>query len=121
MSIASRPHRPGCGELVSASHDVVVQRNAGEGSSISDDDYTAAGAKVLDTADAVWESADLVLKVKEPIAEEYHRMRGDQMLFTHLHLAASQDAPGPSWRPGRHPSRTRRSSCQMARSRCCSR
>lgn len=95
MSIASRPHRPGSGELVSAGHDVVVQWNAGEGSSISDDDFTAAGAKVLDTADAVWEGADLVLKVKEPIAEEYHRMRGDQMLFTYLHLAASQECTGP--------------------------
>jgi len=81
----------GVRELVSAGHDVVVQRNAGEGSSISDDDFTAAGAKILDTADAVWESAGLVLKVKEPIAEEYHRMRGDQMLFTYLHLAASQE------------------------------
>ncbi len=81
----------GVRELVSAGHAVFVQRNAGEGASIRDDDYTAAGAKILDTADAVWERADLVLKVKEPIAEEYHRMRGDQLLFTYLHLAASQE------------------------------
>ncbi len=77
-------------ELTSHGHDVVVERGAGIGSSISDDDYTAAGAKVLDRPDDVWDFAELVLKVKEPIAEEYGRMRQGQVLFTYLHLAASE-------------------------------
>ena len=77
-------------ELTVLGHDVVVERGAGEGSAIGDDDYTAAGAKILDDADQVWAAADLVLKVKEPIAEEYHRLRPDLTLFTYLHLAASE-------------------------------
>jgi alanine dehydrogenase len=55
-----------------------------------DDDYTAAGATILGTADDVWATADLVLKVKEPIAQEYERMREGQTLFTYLHLAADR-------------------------------
>ncbi len=51
----------------------------------------AAGGRILDTADEVWAAADLLLKVKEPIAEEYHRLRKDQILFTYLHLAASKE------------------------------
>ncbi|MFC7344255.1 alanine dehydrogenase [Saccharopolyspora griseoalba] len=77
-------------ELISHGHEVVVERGAGVGSSISDDEYAAAGAKVLESADDVWAQAELVLKVKEPIAEEYGRMRRDQVLFTFLHLAASE-------------------------------
>ncbi len=80
----------GVHELVGHGHEVFIQRGAGVGSSIPDDDFTAAGAKVLDTADDVWGTAELVLKVKEPIAEEYPRMRADQVLFTYLHLAASR-------------------------------
>ncbi|QWF85312.1 alanine dehydrogenase [Amycolatopsis sp. CA-230715] len=80
----------GVHELVAAGHEVFVERAAGEGSSITDDDYLSAGAKVLDGADAVWEAAEMVLKVKEPIAEEYHRLRRDLVLFTYLHLAASE-------------------------------
>ena len=81
----------GVHELTSRGHDVVVEHGAGEGSSISDEDYLAAGAKLLDTADEVWGAADLVLKVKEPVAEEYHRLREDLTLFTFLHLAASRE------------------------------
>ena len=77
-------------ELVSHGHEVVVERGAGAGSVIADDDYAAAGAKLLESADDVWAQAELVLKVKEPIAEEYGRMRRDQVLFTYLHLAASE-------------------------------
>ena len=62
----------------------------GVGSSITNDEYVAAGAKILPTADEVWGTGDLILKVKEPIAEEYHRMREGQTLFTYLHLAASK-------------------------------
>jgi len=80
----------GVHELVRHGHDVFVETGAGLGSSITDDEYTAAGAKILASADDVWATGDLVLKVKEPIAEEYHRMREGQTLFTYLHLAASK-------------------------------
>ncbi|MFG3020882.1 alanine dehydrogenase [Streptomyces sp. NPDC048254] len=81
----------GVHELVRHGHQVVIERGAGVGSSIPDDEYIAAGARILDTADEVWATADLLLKVKEPIAEEYHRLRKDQTLFTYLHLAASKE------------------------------
>jgi alanine dehydrogenase len=80
----------GVHELVSAGHQVVVQQDAGTGSAIPDADFVAAGAEILPDADAVWAAAELVLKVKEPVAEEYHRMRKGQVLFTYLHLAASR-------------------------------
>jgi alanine dehydrogenase len=78
-------------ELTRHGHDVVVQKGAGVGSSIPDEEYIAAGARILPTADDVWEQGDLILKVKEPIAEEYSRMRKGQVLFTYLHLAASRE------------------------------
>jgi len=81
----------GVHELVRHGHQVVIEQGAGVGSSIPDEEYIAAGAKILDTADEVWATADLLLKVKEPIAEEYHRLRKDQTLFTYLHLAASKE------------------------------
>ena len=80
----------GVHELTRHGHEVVIESGAGIGSSIPDEDFTAAGAKILPTADDVWQTADLILKVKEPVAEEYHRMRRDQVLFTYLHLAASR-------------------------------
>src|ERR671929_968800 len=80
----------GVTELVRAGHEVLVEKGAGEGSSIPDADFSAAGARIVPTADDVWAAADLLLKVKEPIAEEYHRLRRDQTLFTYLHLAASR-------------------------------
>src|ERR1700744_2518624 len=83
----------GVHELVRHGHEVVIEASAGAGSSIPDEDFTAAGAKMLPTADDVWQTADLVLKVKEPVAQEYHRMRRDQVLFTYLHLAASRPCP----------------------------
>ncbi len=67
-----------------------VEKDAGVGSSILDEDYVAAGATILDSADDVWATGDLILKVKEPIEPEYHRMREGQTLFTYLHLAADQ-------------------------------
>jgi alanine dehydrogenase len=78
-------------ELCRHGHEVVVQQGAGLGSSISDEEFIAAGAQMLPTADDVWGQADLILKVKEPIAEEYPRMRSGQILFTYLHLAASRE------------------------------
>ncbi|WP_295012434.1 alanine dehydrogenase [uncultured Microbacterium sp.] len=80
----------GVHDLVLAGHEVFVQAGAGTGSSMSDADYLNAGATLLDDADEVWARAELVLKVKEPIASEYHRFRGDLVLFTYLHLAADR-------------------------------
>ncbi len=80
----------GVHELTRHGHDVFVEHDAGVGSSITDDDYVAAGAKILPDADATWAEGDLVLKVKEPVASEYHRMREGQVLFTYLHLAADR-------------------------------
>jgi alanine dehydrogenase len=80
----------GVHELVAHGHEVLVQRSAGEGSSIRDTAYEAAGAKLLESADDVWGEAEMVLKVKEPVAEEYHRLREDLLLFTYLHLAADR-------------------------------
>lgn len=80
----------GVHELVRHGHDVVVETGAGLGSSIPDADYAAAGGRILASADDVWAAGDLILKVKEPIAAEYHRMREGQVLFTYLHLAADK-------------------------------
>ena len=80
----------GVHELVAHGHEVLVQSGAGAGSSIPDDDFAAAGAKVLDRAEDVWAEAELVLKVKEPVASEFPLLRRDQVLFTYLHLAASR-------------------------------
>jgi alanine dehydrogenase len=75
-------------ELVHHGHDVLVETGAGVGSSLPDRDYLAAGAKIVASADDAW-AADLVLKVKEPMPEEYPRLRRGQILFTYLHLAAN--------------------------------
>ncbi|MDI9894400.1 alanine dehydrogenase [Rhodococcus sp. IEGM 1381] len=80
----------GVHELVSRGHEVIIETEAGAGSSFTDTDYKAAGAQILTDAAEVWETADLLLKVKEPIAEEYSRLRKGQVLFTYLHLAASK-------------------------------
>ncbi|WP_329130423.1 alanine dehydrogenase [Streptomyces sp. NBC_01476] len=81
----------GVHELVRNGHQVLVEEGAGDGSSIPDQEYLAAGAAILPTADEVWAGAELLLKVKEPVAEEYHRLRKDLTLFTYLHLAASRE------------------------------
>ena len=80
----------GARELVSEGHQVIVQHQAGEGSRIDDGEYARAGATIASVED-VWEKADLILKVKEPIAIEFPRLKKDQILFTYLHLAASVD------------------------------
>ena len=80
----------GVHELIRGGHEVLIEAGAGVGSSIPDEDFAAAGAKILPTADDVWGAGDMILKVKEPIADEYHRMRNGQVLFTYLHLAASR-------------------------------
>jgi alanine dehydrogenase len=81
----------GVNEFVRNGHDVFVEGGAGLGSVITDDEFRAAGAIVLPDADEVWGTGELILKVKEPVAEEYHRMRDGQVLFTYLHLAASAE------------------------------
>ena len=80
----------GVHELARHGHEVVIEQGAGLGSSITDADYVSAGATILESADDVWGDAELVLKVKEPIAAEYDRMREGQTLFTYLHLAADK-------------------------------
>ena len=80
----------GVRELVLNGHEVFVQAEAGLGSSVTDAEYEGAGARILPTADDVWGTGALILKVKEPIAEEYGRMRAGQVLFTYLHLAADK-------------------------------
>lgn len=81
----------GVHELVSSGHEVIVQNDAGLGSNLTNHQYQAAGAKIIKEADQVWNSAELILKVKEPIAVEYERLKKDQILFTYLHLAASRE------------------------------
>lgn len=73
--------------LTAAGHEVYVQKTAGEGSGFTDEQYVKAGGKLLETADDVWQTGDMIVKVKEPIAPEYPRMRENQVLFTYLHLA----------------------------------
>ena len=77
----------GVNALVNAGHEVFVQKTAGEGSGFTDDQYVKAGGKLVETADDAWGEGDMVVKVKEPIAPEYPRMRENQLLFTYLHLA----------------------------------
>jgi alanine dehydrogenase len=81
----------GVHELVVRNHKVLIQAGAGEGSGFSDQDYIDAGAEIATKAEDVWGRAELVVKVKEPIAAEYPLMRKGQVLFTYLHLAASKD------------------------------
>ncbi|HKS44801.1 MAG TPA: alanine dehydrogenase [Amycolatopsis sp.] len=84
----------GVHELAARGHEVFVETGAGLGSAIADDEYTAAGAKILATAEDTWAEGELVLKVKEPTEEEYPRLREDQVLFTYLHLAADRALTG---------------------------
>jgi alanine dehydrogenase len=80
----------GVRELTGHGHQVFLEKDAGAGSRLADDAYIAAGATIIPDADEVWGTADLVLKVKEPVAQEYHRMRPELTLFTYLHLAADR-------------------------------
>ena len=73
--------------LKDSGHELFVQKTAGEGSGFSDEQYVNAGATMLETADEVWQTGDMIVKVKEPVAPEYPRMRENQLLFTYLHLA----------------------------------
>ena len=77
----------GVNALSNAGHEVFVQKTAGDGSGFSDEQYINAGGKMLETADEIWQTGDMIVKVKEPVAPEYPRMRENQLLFTYLHLA----------------------------------
>ena len=83
----------GVRELTAAGHTVYVEKSAGVGSSIPDEDFVATGAQILDDPDDIWSSSDMILGVKEPITVEYPRLglKKDQVLFTYLHLAASRE------------------------------
>ena len=81
----------GVHDLVSDGHDVFVQKGAGNGSGFADDEYEAAGAKIVPTADEVFDRADMIVKVKEPIEADLKRLRDGQLLFTYLHLAPVPD------------------------------
>jgi alanine dehydrogenase len=80
----------GVAELVHHDHEVVVQAGAGLGAGFADGEYAKAGARMVDGPEEVFEAADLIVKVKEPIPEEYDRFREGQQLFTYLHLAADK-------------------------------
>jgi alanine dehydrogenase len=83
---------PGGAEaLVQAGHQVVVETTAGDGSGFQDEAYVTAGARILGSAEEVWQNADMIMKVKEPIAVEWPRMRSDQVIFTYFHFAAAED------------------------------
>ncbi|MEY3239305.1 MAG: hypothetical protein RIR11_743 [Bacteroidota bacterium] len=81
----------GAMELVRRGHTVYVQSSAGEGSGFEDEDYIEAGGSILQTADEVWAIAEMIMKVKEPIQEEYARCRKDQLVFTYFHFASSEE------------------------------
>jgi alanine dehydrogenase len=81
----------GVRELVEHDHEVLIQRGAGDGSVIPDDEYVEQGARIVPDADAVFDEAELILKVKEPMTEEVEKLRPDHTLFTYLHLAPAPD------------------------------
>ncbi|RQP12320.1 MAG: alanine dehydrogenase [Microbacteriaceae bacterium] len=81
----------GVHDLTAAGHELLIQSGAGLGSSITDDDYRSAGARIVADAEAAWGEAELVLKVKEPIESEYRHFRSGLVLFTYLHLAAEEE------------------------------
>ena len=81
----------GAMELVRRGHTVYVQSSAGEGSGFEDEDYIEAGGSILQNADEVWAIAEMIMKVKEPIQEEYARCRKDQLVFTYFHFASSEE------------------------------
>ncbi|MEN0051560.1 MAG: alanine dehydrogenase, partial [Bacteroidota bacterium] len=80
----------GAFELSKRGHRVYVQSTAGEGSGFSDEEYVEAGAQMLPTIEAVYEAAEMIVKVKEPIAPEYNLIKEDQLLFTYFHFASSE-------------------------------
>ena len=111
----------GARELAEHGHEVLIQAGAGEGSAITDDDYSAQGAQIVPDAAAVFDQAEMVLKVKEPQPPEVELLRPEHTLFTYLHLAPDPGArPGPCRQAERpasptRPSRTSRAGCRCSR------
>ena len=99
--------------LKDAGHEIRVEASAGEGSGFEDALYERAGATIVNSADEVWASAEMIVKVKEPIAPEYPRMREGQLLFTYLHLAPDHELTKES-----RASLTKRLRIDAAPSRC---
>ena len=81
----------GARDLAADGHQVLVQKGAGNGSGFADEEYSAAGAKILPDADAVYNEAEMIVKVKEPVGPDLQRMKDGQLLFTYLHLAPVPD------------------------------
>jgi len=81
----------GVRDLTADGHELLVQKGAGNGSGFADEEYTAAGARILPDADAVYSAADMIVKVKEPVAPDLARLKDGQLLFTYLHLAPVPD------------------------------
>lgn len=81
----------GAAELIRSGHEVIIEKDAGLGSSLEDKDYVSVGAKIESDVEKLWRDSQMILKVKEPIAVEYSRLQKDQILFTYLHLAASKE------------------------------
>ena len=77
--------------LIQAGHVVLVVKGAGLGSGISDQEYVSAGCQMSDTAAEVWEQAEIIVKVKEPLASEYRYLRSDLIVFTFFHFAGSRE------------------------------
>src|SRR3982751_6634625 len=81
----------GAEALVAAGHSVMIERGAGEGSGFTDETYTSVGATIGKDADTVWRDAEMIMKVKEPIAPEWPRMKKGQLIFTYFHFAAAKE------------------------------
>ena len=77
--------------IVGSGHDVFIQKNAGANIGFFDDQYVIAGAKILDTAEDVYKSSEMIVKVKEPLSNEVKMLRENQIVFTYLHLAAAKE------------------------------
>jgi alanine dehydrogenase len=86
--------------LVNAGHTVLIERNGGVGSGFDDSIYEMFGGQIVDTADEVWQRADMIMKVKEPIAREWPHMRADQVIFTYFHYAADESLTQASIKSG---------------------
>src|SRR6056297_3338249 len=78
-------------QLIRNGHEVHIQKGAGLGSGFTDDMYESNGAVIVDDVEEVWTNAEMIMKVKEPISEEYSRMREGQIIFTYFHFAASRE------------------------------
>src|SRR5512147_2576466 len=81
----------GAEAFVTRGHEVYLEQGAGVGSGFADEAFVAAGATILGTADEVWAKAEMIMKVKEPIAVEWPRMRAGQVIYTYFHFAASEE------------------------------